>query len=308
MTTIGVYTPVLNEAQHAERWAASTECADYRLWLDTGSTDGTIDAAHEHGIRTKSALIQPFRFDDARNIAMSLVPANIDIVIQLDADEVFVEDDWRKYIDQEPDHRRWSYWLTNDGNASWTRVKRSNCHRRDGFRWVSPIHEVIVGDAPTCDLDGLVIEHRPDRHKSRKYVLPMLERFSGQDPTDARLLFYLGREYEMTGDWNAAREVLNRYLASPNSWPGERSEAYLLLARMDTRPERWIWKAVGEAPDRREPFVELAKRALRAGRKAEAREYLALANLRNDPSIYTTHADAWGTAFDALRKRAGLDV
>ena len=134
--TICVYTPALNETRHVERWWNSAKTADHLLILDTDSTDGTFDLAKGFGIDTHRSVMRPFRFDDARNTAMSLIPEDIDIVIQLDMDEVFATDDWIEnfnHVDDE--HNRWSYWLRPEvGEAGWSSVKRENAHRRHGFR------------------------------------------------------------------------------------------------------------------------------------------------------------------------------
>lgn len=307
--TIGVYTPVLNEAKHVERWAESARCADYLLMLDTGSHDSTPELARSCGIDVHRVLIDPFRFDDARNMAMSLIPSHVDIVIQLDADEVFTEPNWRRHIDANPDHDRWSYWLEADGHAAWGRTQRSNCVRRSGFRWEHPIHEVIAGPEATCHLDELVIVHKPDGGKSRSYVLGMLEAAVKQDPDDARSLFYLGREYKYRAMWDKGRDALWKYVQHPNAtWPPERSEAYILIAEMAHDPLTWLWKAVAETPHRREPFYFIAVQHLRRGEYDLAWSAIVQAEARGE-FVYTTHAEAWGDQFDkqyeTIKRKAG---
>jgi glycosyltransferase involved in cell wall biosynthesis len=293
---IAVVTCVLNEEKHAERWAATTEAADYALWLDTGSTDKTVEYARADGIEVEEAVITPFRFDDARNIAMSLVPNDIDIVLQLDADET-LNDNWRDGIDANPDHTRWSYPLISTG-SSWGQVTRSNCVRRSaGYRWQHPIHEIIAGPKATCHLDDLIVKHQPDRTKSRDYILDSLKHWAKAEPDNQRLAFYLGREHIYRNDWNSARDVLWRYLSKPG-WAPERSEAFLLLAQIDTDPERWLWKAVAEAPRRREPFYFLARHAYDQRNFDTAIAMVAEAMKRTDRTIYTTRAEAWDEPFN----------
>lgn len=301
---MAVYTPVKNEVKHVERWYESAKQADVLLMLDTGSEDMTPQLAASCGIVTHQAVISPFRFDDARNIAMSLVPPDIDIVLQLDADEV-LEPGWREAVDGvDPEHNRWSYWLRPDhAGAGWGEVKRSNMHRRHGFRWVHPIHEIVDGPPSDVMLDDVVVLHKPDARKQRDY-LDMMRYWSACDPDDARLLFYLGRELVGANEWVEAREVLTRYLAHPKSkMPGERSEAYLLLGLIDYEPERWFLKAMVECPDRREPFFLLAKHCYKEHRIPEATAWIDLAGLRTDRSLYTTRAEAWDAQFDLMKKK-----
>jgi len=273
------------------------------LWLDTGSSDSTVEAARTAGIVVHQASIRPFRFDDARNIAMSLIPPDIDIVIQLDADEVFVGDWITNFDNVKPGHKRWSYWLTND-TGNWGRVKRQNCHRREGFRWEHPIHEVVNGADCDAHLDDLFIEHRPDIGKSRSYALDMLQYWSNEYPDDARTLFYLGREYKFRAMWDKARVVLWKYLGHRNAtWAPERQEAWMYLAQIDQTPERWLWKAVAEEPRRREPYVYLAKHHLGKGDNDMAWAMIMQAASCTDFGIYTTHAECWDAPFDKLYTR-----
>lgn len=298
--TVAVYTPVLNEAAHVERWADTARQADLLVMLDTGSEDATYELAESCGIQVARANIVPFRFDDARNMALHSIPRNIDIAIQLDADELF-EDGWRAAIDQaDPNVDRWSYTLKSEGPQSWATSVRTNAVRLGkGHRWQHPIHEVIVGPPAGQHLEGLSIIHRPDKGKSRAYVLAMLEQFSAAEPDDARLLFYLGREYRYRAMWKKARETLWEYLHHPKAtWAPERQEAYLFLAKIDSNPERWLWKAVAEEPRRREPFFYLALHYESRGKMVEAQSLMLQARERTSQTIYMTHTAAWGDEFE----------
>lgn len=300
--TIGVVTPVLNEAKNVERWADSARCADYLLMLDTGSDDATVALAESCGIEVHEATIAPFRFDDARNMAQALVPPHIDIVIQLDADEVFSEPNWRRHLDANPDHDRWSYWLDNRGQGDWGRVKRQNCVRRSGFRWEHPVHEIIVGSPVAFHLDELVIEHHPDMQKDRSYILPMLERYVAADPGDLRLLFYLGREYTYRNEWTKARVALWKYVKEA-SFVAQKQEALMMIADIDIDPERFLWQAVGVLPARREPWVKLARFYEGEGDLETAKAMILVAETKTDQSLYTTQQSAWGSDFNELSQR-----
>jgi len=96
---IAVYTIAKNEEQFVERWYNSAKNADYLLIVDTGSSDNTITAAKNLGINVVSINVNPFRFDDARNVSLSLLPPDIDYCIALDMDEILV-DGWRKHLEK----------------------------------------------------------------------------------------------------------------------------------------------------------------------------------------------------------------
>ena len=85
---IAVYTIALNEVKHVERWMNATKDADLRIVADAGSTDGTQELLRSMGAIVYDISVQPWRFDTARNTALSLVPADVDVCLSLDMDEV----------------------------------------------------------------------------------------------------------------------------------------------------------------------------------------------------------------------------
>ena len=96
---IAVYTIAKNEEQFVQDWYNSAKDADYLLIADTGSTDKTKELALKLGINVYDISVSPWRFDDARNTALSLIPADIDYCISLDMDEVLSEN-WREELEK----------------------------------------------------------------------------------------------------------------------------------------------------------------------------------------------------------------
>ena len=84
MPKIAVYTIALNEEQFVDTWFNSVKEADYWLVADTGSTDLTVARLRYMGVKCEVIHVRPWRFDLARNIALSLIPADIDICISMD--------------------------------------------------------------------------------------------------------------------------------------------------------------------------------------------------------------------------------
>ena len=79
---IAVYAIAKNEEKFAERWANSMSEADEIVVLDTGSDDRTTDILSSYPkIRVYREIIEPWRFDTARNRALSLVSNDADICI-----------------------------------------------------------------------------------------------------------------------------------------------------------------------------------------------------------------------------------
>ena len=62
-----VYAISKNEEKFVDRWVESMKEADYIYVLDTGSTDNTVEKLKELGVHVTSKIINPWRFDVARN-------------------------------------------------------------------------------------------------------------------------------------------------------------------------------------------------------------------------------------------------
>ena len=91
---VAVYAIALNESMHVDRLASSAIDADYRVVADTGSTDDTVERLKKAGVTVHKIAIRPWRFDDARNAALALLPADADVCVTMDMDE-FLEPGWR---------------------------------------------------------------------------------------------------------------------------------------------------------------------------------------------------------------------
>lgn len=303
---IAVHTIAKNEAAHVERWAASAADADLLQIADTGSTDGTPDIAADLGVTVATISVQPFRFDTARNAGLAGLPADVDVVVTLDMDEVLSEG-WRTQLERawetQPDACRWSYnyvWSWLAPNVPDVQFTGDRCITRHGWRWQGATHEVPVPAAapawgwPTASA-GFTIEHHPDATKDRPNNLPLLEQAVMEEPHSPRQQFYLARELYFQGHWVPAREQFTKFLAMPEAvWVAERAEAYRLLAKMDTYPERWLLKAIAEDPTRRDALVDLVDLLVDEERWAEAAGMAARAiRMTQRPGDYMTAAHAY---------------
>lgn len=299
MTKIAVYTIAKNEEQFVQRWYESAKDADALFILDTGSSDKTVDVAKSLGINVKELKINPWRFDSARNAALAMVPDDYDWCIALDMDEVLV-DGWRAILEKvKPEVTRARYQYT----WSWINDKPGlvyggdKIHRRHGYVWKHPVHEVAVrvdGDEVHgwCSLE---IHHYPDNSKSRKQYFPLLELAVAEDPNDDRNSHYLAREYFNYGMMSKAESEFKRHLSLPSAlWGPERAQSCRYLFKI-TGDVSWLKKAVDEAPNRREALVDLA---LYYYEKQEWNECLIAASaalkIKEKPLEYLTEAFAWG--------------
>ena len=298
---IAVYTIAKNEEQFVERWAESAKDADYRFILDTGSTDKTVTKARKAGVAVSVANISPWRFDDARNAALALLPDDIDYCIALDMDEVLIPG-WREELEKVSESAtrpRYKYTWSWNGDKPGLQYGGDKIHKRHGYRWKHPVHEVIVTDRSTEVQEWIKLEihHHPDNTKSRGQYLPLLELAVQEDPTDDRNAYYLAREYFFNGMLDKAKGMFETHLRLPKAqWGPERAASYRYLAKCDPQfAEEYLRRATQEAPGRREALVEMAQHYYSKG---DWEECLNTANkaiaIEEKPLDYLCEEFAWG--------------
>ena len=267
---IAVYTIAKNEEKFVQRWADSTNDADYRLILDTGSTDGS-QAAYERAFTGWASntvvahkTFDPWRFDTARNYALSLLPHDIDLCIALDMDEV-LQSGWRAALEKVDDsitRPRYKYvWSWTAPGVEGLVYGGDKIHRRHGYFWKHPVHETLkpIGGGEVIEwVDGLEIHHHPDPTKSRSQYLPLLELAVEEEPNDDRNCFYLAREYFFHGRHAEAARFFRKHLEL-STWAPERAASHRYLAKIDLgSAEMHLYHAISEDPRRRESWVDLA--------------------------------------------------
>ncbi|RUV39988.1 MAG: glycosyltransferase [Mesorhizobium sp.] len=267
---IAVYTIALNEAAHVERWANSAVGADYRIVADTGSTDDTVSRLINAGVTVHRIAVRPWRFDDARNAALALIPADVDVCCTMDMDR-FLEPGWRPKLEAawRPEttalYCQTIYRASVDDPRPLRQWATKNFHHRWGYRFKRPVHEALVftgeREVVTTSNDLVMFEVQDLAKPTRSSYLPLMEVAYKEDPDDAQMCFWLGRDLMWANRPDEAVQLLERYLGLPTStWGEERSEAMRYIARMMPH-QRLVWldKARMEAPHRREIWADLAE-------------------------------------------------
>ena len=268
---ICVYAICKNEEKFIKRWYDSMKEADKIFVLDTGSTDNSYDVLKELGVIVKKEKIKPWRFDVARNVSLDMVDEDADICVCTDLDEVF-EKGWRDKLEKiwDKDTTRASYtfnWSLDENNNPIISFYSDKIHSRYGYKWTHPVHEVLKFDGVEKRVfdEKIVLNHYPDRSKSRGSYLPLLELSVAEDPSDDRNMHYLGREYMYYERWNEAIDTLEKHLSLKNStWKDERCASMRFIGRCykhlnrKLEAEFWYQKALLEAPHLKEDYTELA--------------------------------------------------
>ena len=318
---VAVVSIMKNEEKFVRRWAESCKDADYRILLDTGSTDNAVAVAKECGIIVHEKVITPWHFANARNHLLDLIPDDVDWIINLDVDELLGRG-WRKALEAVPTDGsvnrprylytwNWEEFVHDDNGVvdEWATIERGKpglqyhgdkITARFSHRWKHPVHEVNITQPPHqerqsfCDVR---IYHFADNTKSRGSYLPLLIQAVEEDPEDDRNTYYCARELFYYGRNEEAIKMFKRHLTMERStWAPERGFSMRYLAKMlPNDAEHWLLRSCAEYPWGREPWLELAQYYYK---KNDWIPCLMAADralrLKDRGQLYLTEAWAWG--------------
>ena len=316
-----VYAICKNEEKFANRWTDSMAEADEIIVLDTGSTDNTPSILKARGATVYQETISPWRFDVARNRSLDLVPADADICVCTDLDEVFhpgwrteLEPVWRPGTSQVRYRYTWSF---NPDGSDGVVFFPEKIHSRHGFRWAHPVHEVLewIGPGtrgPIVTAANIQLDHHPDHSKSRSQYLPLLELSVQEAPEDDRNVHYLGREYLYQGRWDDCIRTLSHHLTMPSTrWADERAASMRYIAKASLRKGQfaaardWYLRAIAQAPHLREPYIDLAHLLYDQEDWDGVLYFTGCAlTITRRPETYISEAAAWGSLPHDLRTMA----
>ena len=247
--------------------------------------------------------IKPWRFDKARDAALALIPGDFDVCISLDLDEV-LEPGWREEIErvwtEETTRLRYKFDWGCGISFYYEKIFAKN-----GYYFRHAVHEYPIPDGRIQEIyahtDKLLVSHHPDPTKSRGQYMPLLELAVKEDPRCPRNAFYHARELTFYSRWDEAIVALERYLTMPEAdWSNERCYAMRLLGKaneemkQDWAAVKWFRLACAEAPNTREPWVDLAMFCYRRSMWAESLFSAQQAlNVVDKELVYTCDPSVW---------------
>lgn len=268
-----VYCIAKNEGPVVDRLMDSIRDADLVVVGDTGSTDDTIAKFRARGAVVHSITVEPWRFDEARNKVLDLIPPEYDCLFSIDVDETVVTTDWKKRIldtwDSGKFNRLFYYyiWALRPDGSPEKRFIYDKIHSRE-FKWVSPCHEILELRDPAIGQRGKLVDievvHRPNTKSGRGDYLGLLEMAVKERPNDFRVLHYYGRELFYHNRWVEAREVLKRHGEMEGTWAAERAASFRYAAECSIRlgqysdADRLFARGCSVCPGEREPYVAYA--------------------------------------------------
>lgn len=329
---ITVYTIMKNESKEFfQRWLDSCQDADEIIVCDTGSTLTHLEHIQFHGAsfdrkyKLFNININPWRFDDARNASLALVSANTDICICLDMDEILTPG-WRQKIEAlytlHPDVTRIRYqyvWSWNEDGSPGLTYYGDKIHTKAGYRWKNPVHEVAV-----CDrinqvehfIDDVLIEHHPDKSKSRAQYLPLMELAVKENPHDDRMMHYYGRELFFYGEYLKALKYLRQHISMPEAlWDSEKArswcyigDCYWALGNPKLALDAF-YTAAEMVPGEREAWVSAAQAHRALGEWEQCLSCCDKAlTITDKPKSYINSAVAWSDWPKQMKDEATLQL
>ncbi len=209
------YTICKNEIKHLEKWLYYTDKHDYRVILDTGSTDGTWEelqrvAEKDSGLIIKQVEVTSWKFDVARKINLAMVPTDVQWCLSPDLDEYYsvnVLKEMEDCIRQRPDVTC----IACDRLDIYSDVVRvgppknlgtNKIHRYGDYTWSQPIYEHlswIHKDRSEVEIyrDELYLIHDQDFKKKERpeLYLKMLTDEWRENSSNDWVLWFLCNHY-----------------------------------------------------------------------------------------------------------------
>ena len=267
---IAVYTICRNEKKNILPWLENVEDADIAVVGDTGSNDGSAELLRGNGALVFPIHVSPWRFDEARNRLLRLLPEDVDVCVSLDFDER-LSPGWRSAIERAwaGGAARLSYdYIEKNPNIQNHTVKivSSRIHARAGYIWIYPVHELLSytgqGQERQAYAEGLTVTHMPDPSKDRTPYLALMELAAAENPDDARILHQLGRDYMQSGHYDKCIETMWLAAALTTIPDEQRRACTRFIARAYggkknyLKARKYLQKLIAEAPFCSAAYVE----------------------------------------------------
>lgn len=224
MITISLCMIVKNEEEVIGRCLDSIkDIVDEIIIVDTGSTDKTKEISRKY-----TNKIFDFKwvndFSKARNFSFS--KATKEYIMWLDADDVILEEDKKKLkelkntLDNSVDivMLKYNTGFDENGNVTFSYNRERLLKRCKNYKWISPIHEVIVTTGNILYSD-IAITHKKEKIKNPKRNLQIFENMlKNGEKLDPRQQYYYARELYYNKNYIKAIEELNNFLDNKDGW------------------------------------------------------------------------------------------
>ena len=193
------------------------DIVDEIIIVDTGSKDNTKNIAKEYTNKIDD-------FSKARNFSFS--KATKEYILWLDADDVILEKDKEKFInlkenlnkDVDMVMMRYDISFDENGNSTFSYNRERLLKNNNGYKWVSPIHEVIMPYGNIIYTD-IAISHKKEKKQYTKRNLKIFNKMLKEGIIlDARQQFYYARELYYNSMYKKAIKEFDKFFSMDNAW------------------------------------------------------------------------------------------
>lgn len=235
MISISLCMIVKNEEEVIGRCLESVkDLVDEINIVDTGSTDKTKEIVSNFTDRI-------FDFEWIHNFAaarnFSFQQATKDYILWIDADDVFMEEDRKKFkrlketLSPEVDAVSMVYNLGFDEDGHVSALLRRNrlAKRSNNFQWVGDVHEYLAVHGNIYHSD-IAVSHLPLKHDTNRNIgiyRKMVEMGKEFSPRD---LYYYANELSDHGEYLQAIEKYEEFLETKQGWVEDNIRACLRMA------------------------------------------------------------------------------
>lgn len=236
MITISLCMIVKNEEKVLKRILEDVkDVVDEIIIVDTGSTDKTKEIAS-----TYTNLIYDFKwvddFSKARNYSFS--KATKDYIMWLDADDRLLSKDKKKLIDLKKKLNtstdivmmKYVTLLDENNNPAFSYYRERLLKREKEYKWVSPVHEVIVPSGNILYSDIEILHQKESKEYTDRNLKIFESMLAKNEVLDSRQLYYYSRELMYHKKYDKAILNYNNLLKRDDVWIENRINTYLDLA------------------------------------------------------------------------------
>ena len=248
MVKIAIYGICKNEIENIEKYIECFSKADYLCLLDTGSTDGTWEFLQEQQKKYSNLIIQqtiidPWRYDTARNLSLTLVPQDTTLYFMVDLDEIIKTNDWLEMIRKSwsPLILRMSYTYNRQVDPETDMVVQCFTEYRihtNAWHYEGIVHEQLCDIthnrsfySDECVFIPIAVWHYPT-HPNRESYVELCEQGIKEEPANWLMHLQLAAEYEVHEMYDKAiNEYKKIIIESDNLSNVEIGRCYASLGR-----------------------------------------------------------------------------
>jgi len=296
---------IKNEEKQIEAFLENTKKADKVVFLDSGSTDGTLEklknkVSERIELHIMDEYLQKnFRFDEVQNTAISLLPDEYACCISLDLDERLV-DTWKEDLDSffaENIKENENFTLYFDYVNSWKDkertlpgiiYKRNKIHTKYGGKWIYPVFNQYVPtetNTKVLTLNKILIKHyQEERSERNPFYEELIRTAIINEPKVADYhysyaeMLYGNKEYEKAfNQWKLFLEKTEEMSLEFGGVAQRRSMAYRNMVNCTINSTKdlnlcllLMLKSVSCCPYYREVWVQMARIWLAVGDSMQA--------------------------------------